>query len=161
MEIIDRHCFRRLFATFLVCLLAHNPMAQAADSDDPDSPQAKLMESAREAIDQQDYPQAIAHLKKVMADDAQNADALNLMGYSHRKSGQLDQAFNYYQKALAIDPEHRGANEYLGELYLQRDQLDKAEQRLAVLDEACFLPCNEYTDIKEAIAGYRKRKGLN
>jgi hypothetical protein len=58
---------------------------------------------------------------------------------------------------LQIDPQHRGANEYLGELYLQIGQLDKAEERLEVLDKECFFGCEEFDELKEAIADYRKQ----
>ena len=57
-----------------------------------------------------------------------------------------------------MSPKHRGANEYLGELYLETDQLAKAEERLKVLDGACFLGCEEYDDLKEAIEKYKEKK---
>ena len=156
MRSIQVLCFRMCLAVFTVCLALMNPLAQAAGSDDSDA-----LEEVREAIDGQDYSQAIKLLQELLADDPQDADALNLMGYSYRKSGQLEQALSYYRQALRIDPKHLGANEYLGELYLQRGELDKAQQRLSVLDGACFLPCEEYTDLKHSIADYRQRKGLN
>jgi tetratricopeptide (TPR) repeat protein len=161
VKIIELLSFKTLLATVLVGLLGLNSMNVVANSSDSDAPESKSMDSARKALDDGDYATAIGHLKQALDDDSQSANALNLMGYSLRKSGKLDQAFDFYQKALDIEPEHLGANEYLGELYLQRDELDKAEQRLALLDEACFLPCEEYTELKEAIAEYRKRKGLN
>ncbi len=161
MKIIKRLSFKTLLATVLVGLLGLGSMNVLANSSDSDTPESAAMDSARKAIGDNDYATAIGHLKKALADDSQSANALNLMGYSLRKTGKLDQAFDFYQKALEIEPEHLGANEYLGELHLQRDELDKAEQRLAVLDDACFLPCEEYTELKEAITEYRKRKGLN
>ena len=161
MKINELLSFKSLLATVLVGLLGLNSMNVAANSSGSDAPESKSMDSARKAIDDGDYAVAIRHLKKALADDSQSANTLNLMGYSLRKSGKLDQAFDFYQKALGIEPEHLGANEYLGELHLQREELDKAEQRLAVLDDACFLPCEEFTELKEAIAEYRKRKGLN
>jgi len=153
--------FKTLLVTLLVGLLGLSSMNVVANSTGSDAPESVAMDSARKAIGDKDYAKAIGHLKKALAEDSQSANALNLMGYSLRKTGKLDQAFDFYQKALDIEPEHLGANEYLGELHLQRDELDKAEQRLAVLDDACFLPCEEYTELKEAIAEYRKRKGLN
>ena len=59
----------------------------------------------------------------------------------------------------AIDPRHRGALEYSGELYLQTGPLDKAEQRLAALDKACFFRCSEYSDLKKAIERYKAGGG--
>jgi tetratricopeptide (TPR) repeat protein len=89
-----------------------------------------------------------------------DADVLNLLGYGYRKSGDVDQARGYYLQALAADPKHRGANEYIGELYLETGHLNKAEERLAVLDDDCWLGCEEYTDLKEAIAEYKVKKGI-
>ena len=66
-----------------------------------------------------------------------------------------DSALKYYQAALKIEPEHLGANEYLGELYLQLGQVDKAEERLKVLDDECFFGCDEYDKLKEAIENWR------
>jgi tetratricopeptide (TPR) repeat protein len=69
----------------------------------------------------------------------------------------FDIALDYYQQALAIEPDHRGANEYLGELYLQTGQPEKAEERLKVLDEECFFGCDEYDELEAAIEEYRKQ----
>jgi hypothetical protein len=38
-------------------------------------------------------------------------------------------------------------------------QLDKAKERLKVLDGACFFGCEEYTDLKEAISAYEAKTG--
>jgi tetratricopeptide (TPR) repeat protein len=67
------------------------------------------------------------------------------------------EALDYYQKALQIDPEHRGANEYLGELYLQMDRLDLALERLKVLDDDCFFGCKEFDELEDAIEDYRAK----
>jgi len=68
----------------------------------------------------------------------------------------FDEALVNYQKALKIEPEHRGANEYLGELHLQMGRLDKALERLKVLDDDCFFGCEEFDELEEAIEIYRK-----
>jgi tetratricopeptide (TPR) repeat protein len=70
-----------------------------------------------------DYVGAIPLLRKSVAADSRNADAYNLLGFSHRKLGQIDAALAHYGKALTLEPEHRGANEYLGELYLELGDL--------------------------------------
>jgi tetratricopeptide (TPR) repeat protein len=82
---------------------------------------------------------------------------LNLLAYSQRKLQRFDAALVNYQKALDIEPEHRGANEYLGELYLQLGQLDKAQERLQVLDDACYFGCDEFDELEEAIEVYRSQ----
>ncbi len=107
-------------------------------------------------IDKQQYQKAIDTSKKALSKSPENADLLNYIAYSHRKLGQFADAFVYYFKALEIDPGHRGANEYLGELYLQTGHLAKAQERLKVLDKECFLPCDAYTDLKKAIKDYQK-----
>ena len=104
------------------------------------------------------YERAIALLRKVVAKEPKNADAWNYIGFSHRKLKKFDRALPAYQKALAIDPDHRGANEYLGELYLQTGDLAKAKERLAKLDDICFLGCEAYDDLKAAIQAYESGK---
>ena len=79
------------------------------------------------------------------------------MGYSLRKAGAANatESERYYNEALRIDPKHKGALEYSGELYLMMGNLPAAEQRLAALDKACFLPCSEHKDLKNAVAKYK------
>lgn len=110
-----------------------------------------------ELIEAEKYQQAITDLKEALRDDPDNADMLNLVAYSNRKLKNFDIALDYYQQALAIEPDHRGANEYLGELYLQTGQPEKAEERLKVLDEECFFGCDEYDKLEAAIEEYRKQ----
>jgi tetratricopeptide (TPR) repeat protein len=62
--------------------------------------------------------------------------------------------FKHYEEALRIDPKHRDAHEYIGEAYLMINQPTKAKEHLAALDKLCFLPCEEYTDLKKAVAQY-------
>ena len=110
---------------------------------------------ARAQIAEKNWTAAIDELKKVNA--TSSADWNNLMGYSLRKAdpANLAEAERYYNEALRIEPKHRGALEYSGELYLMTGNLEMAEQRLAALDKACFLPCEEYTDLKRAVARYK------
>jgi len=110
-----------------------------------------------ELIEDEKYQQAITELDQALRDDPDNADMLNLMAYSQRKLKHFDIAMDYYQQALSIEPQHRGANEYLGELYLQLGQPDKAEERLEILDKECFFGCDEFDELEAAIAEYRKQ----
>lgn len=100
---------------------------------------------------------ALPFFQKVVAKDSGNADAWNYVGYSHRKLKRYDQALTAYKKALAIKPDHRGANEYIGELYLETGKLALAKERLKVLDSACFFGCEEYDELKAAIAAYEAK----
>ena len=111
--------------------------------------------AGKKAVKKGDFQSAINYLTKALEKDPNNADTQNLLGYSYRKLGNTDKAFKHYEIALKINPKHRGANEYLGELYLETGQLAKAEERLEVLDKACFWGCEEYDDLKEAIEKYK------
>lgn len=146
-----------------VAMLVLNPAlirsAPAAGGGGSDTPPSKL-ELARQSLEKGDYQAASTELMRLNKEDPKDADVLNLLGYSQRKLGRLDAAREYYLQALALEPKHRGANEYLGELYLQEGDLPKAEARLAVLDDACFFPCEEYTELKEAVAKYKTEKGI-
>ena len=106
---------------------------------------------AKTAIAQFKYDEAKGYLEKVLAAKPDDADALNLMGFTERKLGDPGQSLEYYNKALALNPKHLGANEYLGELYLEMKDVKKAEERLAVLQQACGGTCEEYQELKEKI----------
>jgi tetratricopeptide (TPR) repeat protein len=129
--------------------------AFAADTTPASPAAADKLAPARAAIKAKQWVVAIDELKKV--GDTGSADWNNLMGYAHRKAKTPDYAAaeRYYDEALRIDPKHRGALEYSGELYLIQGNLPKAEQRLAVLDKVCMLPCEEYTDLKNAVARFK------
>ncbi len=109
------------------------------------------------AVKAANYEKAIKRLSKVVAAKPGNADAWNYIGFSHRKLKKFDQAMSAYQKALAIDPDHRGANEYLGELYLQTGDLAKAKERLTKLDDICTFGCKEFDDLKAAVKAYKSK----
>ena len=108
---------------------------------------------AQSLIDADKYQEAIPVLQKLIKDKGAYADALNLLGYSYRKSGDANDALQYYNQALAMEPKHLGANEYLGELYLELKQPDKAKERLAVLKGACG-NCDEYKELASKINQY-------
>ncbi len=138
-------------------LSAPGEVRAAGDDDDAPTSEYSL---ARKALGDGDYDVAINKLARLHEKDPGDADVLNLLGYGYRKVGDFDQTCGYYLQALAVDPKHRGANEYIGELYLETGQLDKAEERLAVLDDDCWLGCDEYTDLKESIEEYKTEKGI-
>jgi Flp pilus assembly protein TadD len=100
-------------------------------------------------------------IKTLLATNEPNsADWNNLLGYAQRKKSppNLNAAEFYYQAALKIDPKHKGALEYYGELLLMKNDLPGAEQMLARLDKVCFFSCEEYRDLKEAIAKNKTKK---
>ena len=116
-------------------------------------------EEGKKAVDGGDYGAAVTYLSKSVATNPNNADSQNLLGFSYRKLGDVDAAFKHYRAALAIDSKHRGANEYLGELYLEQGNLAKAEEHLKALDKACFFGCEEYSELKQEIASYKAAHG--
>ena len=94
---------------------------------------------------------AIADLTPMLVTN-QHADVYNLMGFSLRKTGDYKQAYTFYKKALDSDPQHKGALEYLGELYVETGQVEKAKENVALLQKICPAGCEELEDLQEAIA---------
>ena len=115
---------------------------------------------AMAAIKAEQFGTAIPLLESYLGASPNDADAENWLGYSYRKSGNLDAAFVHYDKALALNPKHRGVHEYVGEAYLMAGNLAKAEEHLKVLDQLCWLPCEEYSDLKKAVAEYKAKQGV-
>jgi tetratricopeptide (TPR) repeat protein len=94
------------------------------------------------------YIKAYDKLEKAYKKDQKNADILNYLGFTLRKTGNFEKAENYYLKGLEIDAGHLGINEYLGELYVETNRMELAKKRLAVL-QGC--DCEEYEELKELI----------
>ena len=111
---------------------------------------------AVKAVKKEDYSAAVELLQKVVDKNPKDANAWNYMGYSLRNLQKYDEALAAYEKALQIKPKHKGALEYLGELYLQTGQLEKAKVTLKRLDDACFLSCKEYRELKKQIKNYEE-----
>ncbi|MBT6275054.1 MAG: tetratricopeptide repeat protein, partial [Chromatiales bacterium] len=116
------------------------------------------LSDAKAAIEVGQYQRAVESLSSLTEREPSNPDVFNLLGYALRQLGRLDESLSQYQKALSLDPEHRGANEYLGELYLKQGRVDLAKARLEVLDRVCFFPCKEYEDLKLSIEQYQAVK---
>ena len=91
------------------------------------------------------YSQAFKKLNTAYKSDKKNPDILNYMGFTSRKTGNFEEAESYYLKGLDLNPKHKGINEYLGELYVQTNRIDKANERLAVLKNC---NCEEYQDLE-------------
>ena len=91
------------------------------------------------------YAQAFDKLEKAHKSDKKNPDILNYMGFTTRKTGNFEKAEKFYLKGLSIKPNHNGINEYLGELYVQTNRIDKANERLEVLKNC---NCKEYAELE-------------
>ncbi len=151
----------RSILALALCLTLGAGQALAITGSDDDSGSARNPDFAQavKLFKAGDYAGAVPLLQKSVAADPTNADAYNLLGFSHRKLGRVEVALTHYGKALELEPEHRGANEYLGELYLELGHLDKARERLDVLDDACFFGCPEYRELKAKIKAYQAQAG--
>ncbi len=91
------------------------------------------------------YAQAFNKLEKAYKSDKKNPDILNYMGFTTRKTGNFEKAEKFYLEGLSLKPNHNGINEYLGELYVQTNRIDKANERLEVL-KSCN--CKEYGELE-------------
>lgn len=126
-----------------------------ADKDKKkDAEKKKELQETRDAIARQDWPAAVAAARAAVARDPLSADAHNLYAYAIRKGAQprMDLVFRHYNEALRIDPQHRGAHEYLGEAYLMTGNLGKAKEHLAILGRLCAAGCEERAALQRAVA---------
>lgn len=98
-------------------------------------------------INQERYAEAFEALERTQAAVGPHADVLNYMGFTSRKLGRLDDALAYYDEALTLDPNHLGATEYLGELYIQMGELGRARTQLARLDDLCAYGCAQREEL--------------
>jgi tetratricopeptide (TPR) repeat protein len=112
--------------------------------------------AGKKALNAGDWNGAIAAFELAALRDPGNADIQNYIGYAYRRLRQLGPAIGHYQRTLALNPRHRSAREHLGEAYLVLGEPAKAEQLLAELENLCLIPCEEYDDLKRAIAAYKK-----
>jgi len=145
----------KTFALKLIAAAALTLSVHAGFAADSEPAANDKLAPVRAQIAAKQWRGAIDELNKI--NDKGSADWNNLMGYSLRKAKTPDYegAEKFYNEALRIDPKHRGALEYSGELYLIKGDLATAEQRLATLDKVCRLPCEEYTDLKKSVARYK------
>ncbi len=135
-------------AILALCLVLCAGGAHAVDT--APVPQDALA-TARAEIAAARYDTAVPALLDIIAREPRNADALNLLGFSYRKLGQLDVARTWYEAALAADPAHLGALEYQGELFLMLGDVAAAQANLARLTTLCGT-CEEHADLAAAIA---------
>ncbi|KAF0178799.1 MAG: hypothetical protein FD160_2239 [Caulobacteraceae bacterium] len=102
-------------------------------------------------VNRERYADALVALDKAEAAIGPHPDLLNYRGFASRKLGRFDAAIGYYTAALALNPDHRGANEYLGELYLQLGRVEDARRQLAKLDALCPYSCAEREELSRWI----------
>jgi Flp pilus assembly protein TadD len=142
--------------TLVACVTSLTPAAMLGSSpalavDTVTSKDAPDLTSVRAKIKAKDYQAALTELN-VLADTHQHADVYSLMGFSLRRTGDYPTALTFYKKALDFDADHKGAREYLGELYVETGDLAKAREQLAILTKLCPQGCEEREDLEKALA---------
>ena len=108
----------------------------------------------KKLINQKEYSTAYLELVLLPLKSKDEADRQNLLGFTARKDGKLETASVHYKNALKIEPNHRGALEYQGELFLMLGQIDNAQKNLQMLKKQCWIGCLEATKLESAIFNY-------
>ena len=101
------------------------------------------------------YEKALKYLLKSNQEKPLQPDTLNYLGFTSRKLGDFVKGEEYYLLGLQIEPQHKGINEYLGELYVATNRIDLAKERLEILVNC---NCEEYSELKEIIDGTKQSK---
>jgi Flp pilus assembly protein TadD len=114
--------------------------------------------AGKTAVDSKQWRVAVEHFTRATTLDPQSADAWNMLGYSSRWAGKYPEAFAAYDKALKLEPEHRGAHSYLGVAYVRTNDLAKARTQLAKVESICGnKDCDEYKLLDKAIAEHKPK----
>ena len=160
---ILRKNIKLLITLFILLGISFNfNLVYSAGSVDADSDKANLYNSGKKLVlrakklEKKDkiekakklYLKAYDKFEKAYAKDKKNADILNYLGYTLRKTGDFEKAETYYLKGLELDAGHLGINEYLGELYVQTNRIELAKERLTVLKDC---NCEEFKELNNAI----------
>ena len=158
---------KKIFITLIFVLFASNAISAGSDSTPKKvkSDYDKAVQSIKFAKKYEKkgklekakkrYAKAQKLLLKSNKEKPLQADTLNYLGFTTRKLGDYENGEKYYLLGLEIDSNHKGINEYLGELYVVTNRMDLAKERLKVL-ETCN--CEEYNELKEIIEGSKKSK---
>ena len=142
----------------LAASLGAMPLAFADPTDeDPSGLSADPdVVSGKKAIEDKRWADAVKALSSAALRDTRNADIQNYLGYAYRNVGQMDKAFAHYERALKLNPRHRGAHEYVGEAYLMVGKPARAQEHLKALQAICVLPCEEFDDLRTKIDHYQR-----
>ena len=146
---------RHLFAAPLLTLsMASGVLAADIQTTPVENAQVDDFTAGKSAIDAKHWSDAVVSFSKVVAKNPKNADAYNYLGFANRWMGRYDEAFAAYGKALALDPNHKGALQYSGIAYVKTSQMAKAQAQLTQLQTLCA-NCTETTELAKAIAAAR------
>lgn len=116
-----------------------------------------LYRKAKKNLRKKRFEKALGLLLKAEQRDTESADIQNLLGYTYRHLEKYDLSYSHYKKALTLDPEHVGATEYLGQLYVSTGRLNLANKQLAKLKMFCGVRCDEYQSLAQSITDNRKQ----
>ena len=151
--------FASTFRSLILSMFLVPAAALAAGDNAPAAARDPVLDRVSNATAQKDWPRAQAILRDAIASSPNNPDYHNMYAYTVRKGASPDMnlVFKHYNEALRLDPQHRGAHEYIGEAYLMVGNLPKAKEHLSTLDKLCFFPCEEFTDLKKAVAEFESK----
>tara|TARA_B100000686_G_scaffold52048_2_gene55988 strand:+ start:2224 stop:2694 length:471 start_codon:yes stop_codon:yes gene_type:complete len=152
---------KKLIYILMFCIISQTAFGAGSDSSDSNTyldkyKSAKNLVNRGKKLEEKGktekalklYNSAYKQLLEAYKIERRNPDILNYLGFTLRKTGNFEQAEKYYLQGLEIKPDHNGINEYLGELYIQTNRIDKAKERLAVLQNC---NCEEYNELKTLI----------
>ena len=148
MTFKTRHLSLKFIILFYLSLLFVSPV-YAVKYDKLNA--SALYERAVKYIDRKDYIKANKALKAYTKSEPNDADGWNLYAFANRKMNKFEKAEVYYEKALNIDPNHKGALEYQGELFMQTNRQNLAEENLNKLISLCPNSCYELEKLQEYI----------
>ena len=151
---------KKIICIFILLLLTN--LSLAAMSGDSGNNQDNLYKAAKKLVIKAKklekknkvekalklYSKAYDKLLKAYDKDKENPDILNYLGFTLRKAGNFVEAEKFYLAGLEIKPDHKGINEYLGELYIKTNRIELAKERLEVLKDC---KCEEFEELKELI----------
>jgi Flp pilus assembly protein TadD len=142
---------KQLLTIFLMAGLFMASPALAAGTDSSDSTASAGYLLAEKAVKARNYSKAVSLLEPLVRIESSNANAWNYLAFSHRKLGNLKKAEAEYKKALILNADHKGAHEYLGELYVETGRLELAVLLLGRLKQICGINCEEYEALEIVI----------
>lgn len=141
-----------VFSTLAFSGYAANTAPSSSNNDSSYNSGDKTLAAAEKLIKRRKYAKAAEELKIITGKDAGNANAWNLYGFASRKDGDTATARRAYDKALALDPGHLGANAYLGELFIQTGDIEGAKAQLRKLEKLCPQGCKAKSELEQALA---------
>ncbi len=140
-----------IYFFFMLMINVSNTFGVSSDSSSSYIVKSTDYYVAKDLIAKGKYRDAIEVLKYLEKESSKDADIQNYLGFSYRKIDNFDLAAIHYQKALTLNPKHKGALEYQGEMFLRLNQVEKAKENLKKLDEICFLGCKEMEKLELSI----------